>query len=126
VSKFRQIEQTSEFQKDFKKLYKRYCTLNNDFELFIETLLESYHHSKEDAKGIFRLHELNPNHNIYKARKFRCKALKGRGVNSGLRIIYAYHANEDRIIFIEIYFKADQENESHNRIEEYIKSFNKE
>jgi len=127
VTKFKQIEEILEFQKDFKKLYRKYRTLNTDFKRFIETPLESYHHMKIDAKGIFKIRELaSLGFSIYKAKKFRCETLKGKGVESGIRIIYAYHVDEDRIVFIEIYFKADQENESHSRIEEYIKIFNQE
>jgi hypothetical protein len=45
-----------------------------------------------------------------------CKALKGRGVNSGLRLIYAYFNEEQRITFVELYFKGDKENEDRQRI----------
>ena len=55
---------------------------------------------------------------IYKARKFACKALKGRGARSGIRIIYAYVAQKDEIYFIEIYSKTDKENEDRERIKE--------
>jgi hypothetical protein len=32
--------------------------------------------------------------------------LKGKGVQSGIRAISAYHKDEDRIEFIEIYYKG--------------------
>jgi len=35
---------------------------------------------------------------------FSCKSLKGKGVRSGIRIIYAYYEEEDIIEFIEIYY----------------------
>ena len=56
---------------------------------------------------------------ICKAKKFACKALKGRGGMSGIRIIYAYYENEDVIEFIEIYFKGDKANEDKKRIMKY-------
>ena len=53
---------------------------------------------------------------IYKARKFACRSLKGRGVDSGIRVIYAYWEDKDRIEFVEIYFKGDKKNEDRDRI----------
>jgi hypothetical protein len=45
-----------------------------------------------------------------------CKALKGRGINSGLRLVYAYFSESQKIIFIELYHKNDKENEDRARI----------
>jgi hypothetical protein len=53
--------------------------------------------------------------------KIACKALKGRGVNSGLRLIYAYFPDEQKITFIELYHKNDKENEDRIRITENFK-----
>ncbi len=47
---------------------------------------------------------------IIKVKKFACKSLKGRGADSGFRIIYAYYPEERKIEFVEMYFKAEQEN----------------
>jgi len=62
---------------------------------------------------------------IYKARKFACKSLKGRGSHSGIRIIYAYFEDDDRIELVEIYFKGDKENEDRQRILKYYSDENK-
>jgi hypothetical protein len=59
---------------------------------------------------------------VFKVRKFRCQSLKGRGSNSGLRVIYAFDPAVDSITFIEIYFKGKQENEDRERILRYMKS----
>ena len=53
---------------------------------------------------------------VYKAKMFACKALKGKGVQSGIRVIYAYFSTEDVIEFVEIYYKGDKENEDKERI----------
>jgi hypothetical protein len=50
-----------------------------------------------------------------------CKALKGRGVNSGLRLIYAHFPEEQKITFIELYHKNDRENEDKTRITDNFK-----
>jgi len=44
--------------------------------------------------------------------------LKGRGVNSGLRLVYAYFPDQNKITFIELYHKIDKENEDRKRITE--------
>lgn len=51
-----------------------------------------------------------------------CKALKGRGVQSGIRIIYAFSHGTKMVEFIEIYFKGDKKNEDKQRIDEYLAS----
>jgi len=53
---------------------------------------------------------------IIKVKKIACKTLKGRGVNSGLRLIYAHFKEEEKITFIELYYKNDKENEDRQRI----------
>ncbi len=58
---------------------------------------------------------------IYKVRKFACKSLKGKGVQSGIRIIYSYFIEEDKIEFVEIYYKGDKENENRSRIKKLYK-----
>jgi hypothetical protein len=53
---------------------------------------------------------------VYKARKFACRSLKGKGAHSGIRVIYAYIEQNDKIELIEIYYKGDKENEDRERI----------
>ena len=53
---------------------------------------------------------------IIKVKKIACKSLKGRGVNSGLRLIYEHFEAEEKIIFIELYHKNEKENEDRQRI----------
>ena len=45
---------------------------------------------------------------IIKVKKIACRALKGRGVNSGLRLIYALFPDKQKITFIELYHKNDK------------------
>jgi hypothetical protein len=64
----------------------------------------------------FRIDNLGIETCIIKVKKIACRALKGRGVNSGLRLIYAYFQAEERIVFIELYHKNDKETEDRQRI----------
>jgi mRNA-degrading endonuclease RelE of RelBE toxin-antitoxin system len=105
------------FQKDLKKLCKRFKTLKEDLKVFVKTELILFHKIKKDNKGVFRIPDLEiETPKIYKARKFACRSLKGKGVQSGIRVIYAYFEEEDRIELIEIYYKEDKENEDRSRI----------
>ncbi len=44
----------------------------------------------------FRIDNLGLETCIIKVKKMACKALKGRGVNSGLRLIYAHFPDEQK------------------------------
>jgi mRNA-degrading endonuclease RelE of RelBE toxin-antitoxin system len=117
VKIFREVSRLPEFERDLKKLLKRFRTLEEDLEVFTKTELNLYHKLGLDTGGILRLTGLcfdDPK--VYKAKKFACKSLKGSGATSGIRIIYAYHEQADRIELIEIYFKGDKENEDRQRI----------
>ena len=114
---FKKVVRISEFDKDFKRLAKRFKTLNEDLEIFINTQLNLYHKQGIDNNGVFQIPGLQVTHpKIYKAKKFACRALKGSGVNSGIRVIYAYFEAEDKVELIEIYYKGDKENEDRARI----------
>lgn len=114
---FQSINYLPEFKRDMKKLIKRYPSLHEDLKIFIEKQLYLYHKLNIDNKGIVQLSGLNINNpEIYKAKKFACRSLRGKGALSGIRIIYAYYPDNDIIEFIEIYYKGDQQNENKNRI----------
>jgi hypothetical protein len=119
---FREISRLPEFEKDLKKLSKRFKTLEEDLEIFVKTELKLYHKLDIDNKGIFPIPSLGIEEPpIYKAKKFACRALKGKGVQSGIRVIYAYFKDVDEIEFVEIYFKGDKENEDKDRILKHYK-----
>jgi len=114
---FKEVHSHPEFEKDLQRLSKRFKTLKEDFKIFQETELVLYHKLQKDNKGILPLTGLGIHSpQIYKAKKFACRSLKGRGVQSGIRIIYAHLPDKDRLEFIEMYFKGDKENEDRGRI----------
>ena len=117
---FNDEKRLPEFQKDLKKLLKRYRTLEDDLETFTQTVLKLKHKQNAETSAIVQISDLGiliPK--IYKVRKFACKALKGKGAMSGIRIIYAHYEEEDIIEFIEMYYKEDRENEDRERIFRY-------
>ena len=110
--------QTPEFQKDFKKLAKRYRTLADDLVVF-----ESVINTKPLGFGKnFVVLARQKGIVIVKARLF-CRSLK----RNSLRIIYAYaeQSLEIKLVgieFIELYFKGDKEREDGERIKSYLDS----
>jgi len=102
-----------EYKKDLKDLLKKYRTLNEDMEVVKRVLTIS----PEDRPPFsYRIDNLGISICVIKVKKIACKALKGRGVNSGLRLIYAFFKEEGKIIFIELYHKNDKVNEDKQRI----------
>jgi len=112
---------TEPFNKDLKRLLKKFRTLESDIEIAKKNTIELFHLKNIDNNSI----ELIPNFcsdkiKICKIKKFACKALKGHGVQSGIRIIYAYHVLTREINFIEIYFKGESKNEDREKIKKLL------
>jgi len=107
------FDSLNEFDKDLKKLLKKYRSLNSDLE-DVKIILRV----KPDSHNpfSFRIDNLGISSCIIKVKKIACDSLKGRGVNSGLRLIYAYFPEEQKIVFIELYHKSDKGNEDRKRI----------
>jgi len=119
MNRFRTVVEHDKFKKDLKKLRKRYKTLEEDLATFIKAQLCLFHKEKIDNKGIVRIPGLGiESPSIYKATKFACRALKGTGSRSGIRVVYAYFEEEDKIELVEIYFTGDKKNEDRQRIKE--------
>jgi mRNA-degrading endonuclease RelE of RelBE toxin-antitoxin system len=116
-------DETPEFKKDFKKLAKKFRTLPEDLELVKSAVIELNHVLGINNLSAVLVEGLCAEEvKIYKIRKFACKALKGRGSQTGIRVIYAYHVKTHKVDFIEIYFKADQAIEDKERIKIYLRN----
>lgn len=117
---FREITRLPEFENDLKKLSRKFPTLNDDLKILVANQLFLFHKLKIDNKGVYQIPGLGFSEpKVYKVKKFACRSLKGRGAQSGMRLIYAYHEIEDRIEIIEIYHKSQQKNETKARIMKY-------
>ena len=112
------FDELTEFKGDLKNLLKKYRTLNDDLDV-VKRVLEVT--PDERSPFSFRIDHLGLETCIIKVKKIACKALKGRGVNSGLRLIYAHFPDEQKITFIELYHKNDKENEDKKRITDNFK-----
>jgi hypothetical protein len=112
------FEELEEFKKDLKQLLKKYRTLNDDLETVKRVLNVE---PNERPPFSFRINDLGITTCVIKVKKIACRALKGRGVNSGLRLIYAHFEEEEKIVMIELYHKNDKEIEDKGRIRKYFK-----
>src|SRR3990167_6438292 len=116
-------KQTEDFERDLKRLLKKFPTLTDDIEVAKSFTIELFHLQKLNKQAIFPIPNFCSDElKICKIKKFACKALKGRGVKSGIRIIYAYFVLTNTVDFIEMYFKGESENEDKERIKEYLSS----
>lgn len=109
------FEEFPDFKRDLKTLLKKYRTLDDDLYV-VKKVLEVMPDQRPPFS--FRIDNLGLETCIIKVKKIACKALKGKGVNSGLRLVYAYFPEKNKITFIELYHKIDKENEDRKRIKE--------
>jgi hypothetical protein len=107
------INKHRSLKKDLKLLLKKYRTLHDDLYIVKKVLLIS---PDERPPFSFRIDQLGIKTCVIKVRKIACKSLKGKGVNSGLRLVYAYFPDEQKITFVELYHKNDKDSENRNRI----------
>ena len=102
-----------EFQKDLGKFK---FDIEEDFERFKKALAVE----PTNLNGAVKISDLGEGiYPVYKARKFRCKALK-KGSRSGVRVIYTYNPKTEEIILIQIYYKGKNENHDLYRIRKYV------
>jgi hypothetical protein len=100
-----------EFEKEFKKLRKKYKSLPNDLKIFKEVLTKIPLGNSKHFNILHNTEELC----IVKARFF-CKYLKG----NSLRIVYGYLKKEKKVEFIEIYSKSKKKREDKEKIKKYL------
>jgi mRNA-degrading endonuclease RelE of RelBE toxin-antitoxin system len=102
-----------EYKKDLKFLVKKYRSIIEDLEVVKQVLAVL---PNERPPFSFEISDLGLSTCVIKVKKIACKSLKGRGINSGLRLIYAHFPDESKIVFVEIYHKNVKENEDRKRV----------
>lgn len=112
------FEELGEYKKDLKKLLKKYHSLNDDIKT-VKKVLKVF--PNERPPFSYQIEGLRIKTCVIKVKKIACKVLKGKGVRSGMRLIYTYFEDKKRIIFIELYYKGNKENEDRDRIVKYFK-----
>ena len=108
-----------EFKRDFKKLKKKYKTLESDWGVFQKAFVAKYPGLLTETYRI-PLGEEAGDDPVYKVRQFRCRCLGG-GARSGIRVIYGHDSVRNVVTFIEIYHKSQQDNHNVERIQLYLR-----
>ena len=87
MNKFAKITRGDGFSKDLKQLLKKHRSLEEDLDNFIKAQLFAFHKLQIDNHGLFPVNNLGfESPHVYKAKKFACKSLKGKGARSSLTI----------------------------------------
>lgn len=81
------IDELYEFKRDLKKLSKKYRTISEDVKI-VKKVLDV--NPKERPPFSFRIDNLGLETCIIKIKRIASKSFKGKGVNSGFRIVYAH------------------------------------
>ncbi len=112
-----QFTSVSEFDKEFSVLLKKWRSLKNDLEV-LESVLKQMPRGYPPA--IIGIKGLGIKTEIYKVKHFRCRDMKGKGSRSGIRVIYAYFPQQNKIEFVEIYYKEKDDYDcDRERIKKY-------
>ena len=107
------FSQLPEYEKELKKLSKKYPSLESDIEDLKPVLTES-------LTGIGKNFTIISATEYIKIVKVRvhCESLRSRSI----RLIYAYHKDKIEFMYLEIYTKGEKVNEDRARITQYLKS----
>ena len=107
------FDELLEFGRDKKRLAKRYRSIDDDLKI-VRQVLTAF--PNERPPFSFQISNLGFDTCVIKVKKIACRSIPGKGVNTGLRLVYAYFIEECRITFIELYHKSDKDNEDRDRI----------
>ncbi len=109
-----EYEELPEFSRELKRLSKKYLSLGDDLDGLKQTLAKFSVSS--GGKHWNCLHR-DESMCVYKIR-LACRYLRA----TTMRVIYAQYTDSARIVFIELYYKGDKENEDRERIAQYMRS----
>lgn len=105
-----EFSEIDEFKKEFKRLKKKYISLEDDIGNLKEVLVQfpkgtgSRHWNKlKELQECF----------MFKTRMM-CRSVRG----AAFRIIYFFDEKNNKIVFIEVYYKSEQINEDKKRVKE--------
>lgn len=102
-----------EFSRELRRLSKKYPTLGKDLDGLKQTLAKiSLGGGGKHWNCLHRGEQVC----VYKIR-LACRYLRA----TTMRVIYAHHTELARIVFIELYYKSEKENEDRDRIKSYLK-----
>ena len=94
------------FVRQIEKIQKRFRSIDEDLVIAEKAAIELLHIYNIDNGSVKLIPKFDSNSlRLYKVKKFACKTLVGKGVRSGIRIIYAFYPLIMKIEYLEIYYK---------------------
>ena len=106
-----------DYLRDLKRLSRRFRGLDEDIRLFVEKPLTHFLRGEPVAGRNERVAGLGFECPVvHAAERIACRALRGRGSNSGLRLVFAWFPKDDRLELVELHFKAGQDIEDKARV----------
>lgn len=106
-----EIIQGDSFQKELKKLKKRYRSLPEDLKI-LEKLILKFPEG-EDSRHCNALKK--EAHRCICKRRMMCRAVKG----SEFRVVYFYDGKALELLYLEIYFKGDKPTQNSKRVDAF-------
>jgi hypothetical protein len=119
LTKISSVVPLPEYEHDLKRLRKRFRTLDDDMRIFVRQPLTVFLRGEPVAGRFDRAlsSELGFEYPvIYVAKGIACRALKGSGSRTGLRLVCAWFEREDRLELVELFFKGDKDIEDKKRL----------
>ena len=108
---------TPEFQKDLKRLRKKYRSLNQDIAVVKQAIA-----ALPTGDGSKHWVVKNKVEDTYVMKmRMMCRSVKG----AQFRLVYGYNQKTVTVLCLELYYKGDQVRETSDRIDEYLKRVDK-
>lgn len=108
------IDRHGAFELDLKRLSRKFPSLPDDLEIFLNTqlrLLAASQHKPEDL-GFFPVSGKGiGGRGFFLAKRFACMSLKGTGSRSGVRLVLRWQPELNQVLLVEIYHKGEKESE---------------
>ncbi len=111
IQGIQRITQHKAFEKELRRLGRKYKTIPEDLLTFINVSVRAVHllGQKPEDMGHFPIQGLGiENHCCFIAKRFTCKSLKGKGSKSGIRVVYRFEKNTLDLLLIELFHKNDK------------------
>jgi hypothetical protein len=99
---------TSNFEKEFKRLAKKYKSLKGDIAPLFESLEMQPEQGKSLGKGCYKIR--------------LAISIKGKGKSGGARIITCVKVTPEAVVLLTIYDKSEKEDITDKELEAFLKS----
>lgn len=95
------------FEKNLKKLAKKYASIKNEYAALVKSLKENPQQGTHIGDDCYKIR--------------LSIASKGKGKSEGARVITHFYVSQDTVFLLSIYDKSEKENISEKQIKELLK-----